>query len=287
MSIKVGVNLFSVLKEVNEDYLGTLERVVEIGYEYVELLAANFRTGVRFSEAFPLQVVQRKFEELGLKPIAAHEGAAPGKSISELNWDEIIRYNYELGCEAVVLPSAWIQDRESALRTAEELNAIGKRCRENGLQFYFHNHAHELKSVGDTTLLELLLENTDPENLKAELDLVWVMRGGVDPLALLEKLGPRCDIIHQKDLSRDAQPVSIFDALQPGEEDMPIFQAYRKYFKPGDFVDFGEGIVDFAALYAKLKEMGYVRYAIVENESHQEDKIGCIARDLKFIQQYV
>lgn len=144
MNISIGVNLFSVFQALNNDYFGTLEKVASAGYTNVELITTNFMTGVRYSDTFPLQTIKNKLDELGLKPIAAHERLDQDAE----NWNQLIQENAELGCKAIVLPSAWIKNREDTLKTAEQLNAIGKKCKESGLQFYFHNHFHEFKRWG-------------------------------------------------------------------------------------------------------------------------------------------
>ncbi|KQX56819.1 sugar phosphate isomerase/epimerase family protein [Paenibacillus sp. Root444D2] len=285
MSISIGVNLFSVFQALNNDYFGTLEKVAAAGYTNVELITTNFMTGVRYSDSFPLQTIKNKLDELGLKPIAAHERLDQDAQ----NWDQLIKENVEIGCKAIVLPSAWIKNREDTLKTAEQLNAIGKKCKENGLQFYFHNHFHEFKRWEDTTLYDILVENTDPSYVKFELDLVWVMRAGLDPMAILEKLGSRCDIVHQKDLNKDIVILNVFDALQPGDEDLDMMQLYRGkgYIQAGDFVDLGTGAIDFKATYDKIKEMGTIQYAFVENEGISDDKFTSIENDLKVLQKYV
>ncbi|KRF10238.1 hypothetical protein ASG89_01510 [Paenibacillus sp. Soil766] len=285
MSISIGVNLFSVFQALNNDYFGTLEKVASAGYTNVELITTNFMTGVRYSDSFPLQSIKRKLEELGINPISAHERLDQDAE----NWNQLIQENAELGCKAIVLPSAWIKNREDTMKTAEQLNAIGKKCKESGLQFYFHNHFHEFKRWGDTTLYDILVENTDPAYVKFELDLVWVMRAGLDPMAVLENLGSRCDFVHQKDLNKEVLHLNVFDALQPGDEDLDMMQLYRGkgYIQAGDFVDLGTGVIDFKGTYDKLKEMGTIKYTFIENEGISDDKFRSIANDLKILQKVV
>jgi sugar phosphate isomerase/epimerase len=284
--MEIGLNLFSVFRELNEDYFGTLEKVAEIGYKNVELISANFATGERFTDTFSLPLIKQKFDDLGLKAFAAHEGVAPGKALLDADWDKIIEENALLGCQSIVFPMAFISGREDTLRTAEQLNQLGKKCKKAGLSFYYHNHAHEFKRIGETSLFELLVENTDSENVKFELDLVWVMRGGYDPISLLEKLGNRCDIIHQKDLGKHVNPVNIFAALSQ-EENQDTMKLYTEIVKPNDFVNLGTGIVHFQETYQTLNELGYIRYAIVENEGQLGNKFTSIADDLKVMENYV
>jgi sugar phosphate isomerase/epimerase len=286
MTLSIGLNLFSVFRELNEDYFGTLEKVAEMGYQNIELISSNFSTGERFADTFTLPVIKKKLDELGLNAFAAHEGVAPGKSLIEGNWDKIIEENAALGCQSIVFPMAFISGSEDTLQTAEHLNVIGNKCKESGLDFYYHNHAHEFKRIGESSLFDLLVENTDPGLVKFELDLVWVMRGGYNPISVLEKLGNRCDMIHQKDLGQHVDPVNIFAALS-GEDNEDTMKLYREIVKPTDFVNLGTGIVNFEETYNKLNNMGIVRYAIVENEGQQGNKFTSIASDLKIMENYV
>ncbi|MGG1677163.1 sugar phosphate isomerase/epimerase family protein [Neobacillus sp. NRS-1170] len=172
------------------------------------------------------------------------------------------------------------------MKTAEQLNGIGKQCKGAGLDCYYHNHVHEFKRIGESTLFDLLIENTDPEFVKFELDLIWVMRAGYDPLSVLEKLGNRCDMIHQKDLGTHVDPVNISAALKENYKE-DTMKLYREIVKSNDFVNLGTGIVNFEETYKKLNLLGSVRFAIVENEGQQGNKFTNIASDLKVMEQYI
>lgn len=287
MTMSIGVNIYSAFRELNEDYFGTLEKIAAMGYKNVELISANFSTGVRFSDTFSVSVIKKKLDELGLHPFAAHEGVAPGQEIINGDWDKILKVNDELGCRSIVFPMAFINGREDTLKTAEQLNVVGKKCKEAGMEFYYHNHAHEFKRVGETSLFDLLVDNTDPEYVKFELDLVWVTRGGYDPLTVLKKLGSRCDMIHQKDLGKHVQHANVFEAVGEGNEISDAMQIYTQYVKPEDFVNLGTGIVDFEETYQKIKELGTIRYAIVENEGPLGNKFESLASDLKVMEKHV
>ncbi|TWE08491.1 sugar phosphate isomerase/epimerase [Neobacillus bataviensis] len=286
MTMEIGLNLFSVFRELNEDYFGTLEKVAGMGYKNIELITANFSNGKRYSDTFTISAIKQKFNEFGLNAFAAHEGVAPGQSIMDNDWDKIIAENEELECKSIVFPMAFISGLEDTLQTAQQLNKIGEKCKEAGINFYYHNHAHEFKRVGDQSLFDLLVENTNPEFVKFELDLVWAMRGGYEPISLLEKLGSRCDLIHQKDLGKHVKPVNLFTVMK-GEEDPNPMKIYTEYVKPTDFVNLGTGIVNFEENYKKLNELGYIRYAIVENEGQIGDKFTSIKSDLNVMKETI
>jgi sugar phosphate isomerase/epimerase len=286
MSLEFGVCLYSVHTELQKDYLHTIEKVAEIGYKNVELLA-GFTIDKRFGETIPVKVLKNKFKELGLNTISTHETIPQGYDLLAQDWDRILEYNSELGCERIVIPAVWAKGVADTLDAAEQLNKLGKRCKQFGEQLYLHTHALEFKEVDHHTLSDLLFDNTDPEYLKFEVDMAWAMRGGADPLSILKKLGSRCDIVHQKDISKNTNPVNLFELITDEDDELDIMQVYRKYVKPGDFVDLGEGIFDFETVYNSIKQMGHVKYTFAENEGKNADRFKSIENDYKVMKKYV
>ena len=54
-------------------------------------------------------------------------------------------------------------------------NEIGKRCKQQGLSFGYHNHAHEFQKVEDKVMYDYMLEHTNPEYVFFQMDLYWVV----------------------------------------------------------------------------------------------------------------
>ena len=125
--------------------------------------------------------------------------------------------------------------REFIKKTAE----IGKVLKRHGLTFNYHNHDFEFHKLPDCdkTMMDLLLEETDPELFHFIPDVAWIHYGGSDPVEVLNKMKGRVKVIHFKDYIID-------DA---GE---------RK------FVSLGKGKVDLKACFeaAKELEMPYIMY---------------------------
>ncbi|SFF19034.1 Sugar phosphate isomerase/epimerase [Paenibacillus algorifonticola] len=289
MSIQAGINIYSVHEQLAQDYYGTLRQLAEAGYTHLEMLGFNMVKMSRFSDEFPAKEVAAELAASGLKAIAAHEGPMPGEDLLAHRWDELMDYYEQLGCTSLVLPSVWMDDKGSTLRLAEQLDQLGSKLSQRGFQLYLHNHAHEFKSDGDTTLFDILAAHTDPKHLKFELDLVWVMRAGVDPIAVMERVGDRCDMIHQKDYSKQLSgPLNLFESIRAnGDEGLGLMDVYRKYIVPSDFVDLGTGAFDFAHVYGKIKELGHVKYALVENEGKSADKLASVRNDLEYLRTFI
>ncbi len=91
---------------------------------------------------------------------------------------------------------------ENAKKAVEDFNAAGKVLKENGLTFCYHVHGYEFQPHEKATLMEYLIESTNPEYVSFEMDVLWAQFGGGDPVALLKKYGNRWKLLHMKDLKK-------------------------------------------------------------------------------------
>ena len=282
MSLDIGLQLFSVKDELSADYFGTLEQIASIGYKHVELISTNMKDYSRFSDTISAKALREKLEELNITPIGAHDGGgAPGQSLLDNDWDSIIKYNYEIGCQWIAIPSVFMLSREEAIQAAEQLNSIGKKMKENGLKLYVHNHSFEFRRINaQETLFDVLLENTDPEHVFFELDVLWAHRAGIDPIGLLERLGTRCDVIHQKDL----YPFIPEEGFELPKFEMP--EMFKPYFLDSESLP-DIAPLDLDKLYQRVNELGFVKYTIVENEYAESNKFDSVAKDLKILQKKI
>lgn len=75
---------------------------------------------------------------------------------------------------------------------ADRFNKAGAMAARAGLQFFYHNHDFEFtnKQADGTPVYDILLEQTDPNLVKFELDLFWIIEGGENPLEYLARPRP-------------------------------------------------------------------------------------------------
>ena len=65
--------------------------------------------------------------------------------------------------------------------------------------------------------MDYIINNTNPEYVSFEMDLLWVQFGGGDPVQLLKKYGNRWKLVHLKDLRKGAK--KRYDRpYRPGEQ---------------------------------------------------------------------
>jgi len=120
--------------------------------------------------------------------------------------DEVASNAKTLGAKFVRV--AWVPHKspfslETVRQMATEFNRVGKYLLEkHGLQFCYHNHGYEFVPYEDGTLFDILMNETDPNYVSIELDILWAHFPGADPVAIIEKYGDRIPLMHLKDLKK-------------------------------------------------------------------------------------
>lgn len=257
MPVLTSIQLFTLRDALESDLDGTLAEVAARGFT-----AAEPYDFVRRAE--PLAAA------LSAHGIAAPSGHAFLASESFVNPDgsgttvavpapaEVFAAAKTLGMGIVIdpytAPDRW-QSVEQIEETARLLNAAAEIGEAEGIRVGYHNHAHELEATFDgTTGLEVLAGLLDPR-VVLEVDLYWVKRGGIDPVALLERLGDRVVAVHAKD-----------GTLAP--------EALAAY-PPADQVPAGEGVVPLAEAIAAAPAL---ELAIVEFDHYDGDLLDAVEK---------
>lgn len=111
-----------------------------------------------------------------------------------------------LGAKYVM--TAWIPHQrgafnlDNAKKAVEDFNAAGKVLKENGITFCYHVHGFEFQPHENGTLLDYIIQNTNPEYVSFEMDVLWTHFGGGNCVELLKKYGDRWKLLHLKDLKK-------------------------------------------------------------------------------------
>jgi len=137
---------------------------------------------------------------------------------------------------------AWIMQKPpftlaDAEKAVETFNKIGKQLHDEfGLTFCYHNHGYEFEKYEDGTLMDYIIQKTDPKYVSFEIDILWTFFPGADPAALIAKYPKRFKLIHLKDLRKGVvgnlsggTPVVNDVALGTGQIDIPsVLKAAQK-----------------------------------------------------------
>lgn len=117
--------------------------------------------------------------------------------------DWVLKLHRQLDCAMTsvsVMPfTAICGKRDQLLRFAQRLDALGQYYRQHGLQLCYHHHDFELRHYGSQLGLDLLLQNTSPDNVALVLDTYWTARGGRSPQDTISDLAGRVKLVHLRD----------------------------------------------------------------------------------------
>ena len=87
------------------------------------------------------------------------------------------------------------------LKAASAFAKWSKQLRPAGKRFGYHIHSQEFGPAPEGTLFDLLAEEAGPD-VGFELDVFWVVTGGVDPVELMKKYPGRIWYTHLKDMTK-------------------------------------------------------------------------------------
>lgn len=218
----VSIQLYSVRDKLNNgaDLNNVLKELAQMGYTSVE--AANYNDG-KFYGKTP-EEFKRAVEAAGMKVLSSHttkglskEELASGDFSESMKWwDQCIAAHKAAGMTYLVTPYLEVPKTVKDLNTyCKYYNEIGKKCRQNGLKYGYHNHAHEFQKVEDkVVMLDYMLENTNPEDVFFEMDVYWVVRGQNSPVDYFTKYPGRFTVLHLKDHREIGQSGMVgFDAI--------------------------------------------------------------------------
>ena len=228
--------------------LYTLRDFIKTAGDFDKTLSELSGEGVRviqISAIGPIEqkVVKEIVEKYGMDVCATHTGFDRMKAETQTVIDE----HKMIGCECIGLgsmPDEYRKDLASVRRFIEQAQQVGRICYENGCQFAYHNHDFEFKTVLEDgrTIMQVLLEETEPDYFGFIPDVAWIQIGGEDPVQFLEKLKGRVNVCHFKDYVKADN---------------------EQGFK---FTELGKGEVDIPACYRKLGQLGII-YAVYEHDN--------------------
>ena len=189
----VGLQIYSLRSISGENPEEALSLAHEFGFVEVELAGTYGKSEAEYA------ALLKKYQ---LKPIACHWG-----------FDRFEKEPEKVAAEAKALGLkmagvAWIPhdgdfDEADCRHAAEVFNKAGKILAAEGLGCYYHNHGYEFKPYKDgKTMFDLFMELTDPETVSVQMDILWTIFPGQDPVALMKKYPNRFSSLHLKDLKK-------------------------------------------------------------------------------------
>jgi len=175
---EVGFQVYTIREMLVKDFRGTLKMMADLGYQGVEMCSPK---GYITSGFEPL--VKMKPEEM--RKIILESGLSCQSShftFSELkdNLSERIEFAGELGLTQMICSSFWLPKEATMsdwLKSCDQLNEIGLKTKQAGLQIGFHNHHMEFEKINGELIYDSLLKQFDPKLVKMQFQVAVISIG--------------------------------------------------------------------------------------------------------------
>lgn len=236
----VGLQLYSLRAQFTANGVPkTLDTVKGLGLRYAEL-AGTYN--------LPPDQLLKLLTERGIKAVSGH---FPYKRFKE-EPEKVAAEAKALGLEFA--GCAWADhkaplDEKQTREICAVFNKAGAVLAAQGLKFFYHAHGFEFYPHADGTLMDLMIKETDPKFVSYQMDILWVVFPGHDPVKLLNKYPERWKLIHLKDLKKGVATGDLSGKTDV-KNDVPL----------------GTGQMNWPAILAAAKKAG-VKYYFIEDES--------------------
>lgn len=240
-----GIQAYTYRESFKKDVAATLDTIRTLGFTEIECGLDPY--------GMTTEQFKQMLEERGIS------SPSVGAGYDDLLKDPegIARKAKMMGASFVM--TAWIPHDgdnftiENAKKAVEDFNKVGKVLKENGLTFCYHTHGYEFRPYEDGTLFDYIVQNTNPDYVSFEMDVLWTYLPGADPVALLRKYGERWKLMHLKDLKKGVE--GNHTGHTPLENNVVL----------------GTGQLDMPAILKAAKEVGVEHY-FIEDESPRVKK---------------
>jgi sugar phosphate isomerase/epimerase len=261
----IGIQLYTLSQLMEQDAKGTLQQVAAIGYKELEGAATSkgyyygytpkefasmakdmgmhWRSQHVIGAPFNLDQMQKM-----AKPKTAEDSARLARMAERFKFMATIptlKNDYqkladeaaEGGLSYLVCASIPVSTLDEIKTAVDVFSKAGEACKKNGVQFAYHNHTTEFDQVEGHRPFDYILNNTDKDLVKMELDLAWATKAKQDPVELFKLHPDRYPLWHVKDLDKST--------MMPAEV--------------------GTGVVDFKRIFDNAGESG-MKYFFVEQD---------------------
>ncbi len=243
----VGIQLYSVRKEMLADAVGTLKALAKIGYK--ELESARSAKGNYYG--LQPKEIKKIVQDLGMTLRSGHVHV-------DKDWQRSVDSAAEAGQNYLVcssLPSEG-QTVDNYKLVSETFSKAAEDCKKANLIFGYHNHDYEFEKENGQVLYDVLLENTDPNLVTMELDLGWVVASGNDPIKYFDKYPGRFPLWHLKDMDPATKQST----------------------------EFGKGQIKVVEILKNSQKSG-VKYIFVEQEEYASTALESMKYDFEYLQK--
>jgi inosose dehydratase len=258
---------FARQREIQIPQEQVLSEIAQAGYE-----GAPFST----RDERPADEIVAFFAQYGLEPAPSYFGARFWEEDEE---ETIVaqavgaaRLSQQVGCSELYVAASPLTRREASghvrpedalpdeayRQFAHALNRVGEVCLDHGVRIAFHNHVGSVIETREE--IDRLFGLVDRELVFQGADIGHLAWAGADIVQFCQDYADSIVTLHIKDI--DPQVLA---------EGVARSWDYGAFSQHGIFAELGEGMVDFPAMFAVLREANFGGWVIVETDVTQKE----------------
>jgi sugar phosphate isomerase/epimerase len=261
---KIGLELFTVNRDMNRDPIASLKRVAEMGYEEVETYGLNPDALTYYG--LPAADFAKRLQDHHLPTPSGHYDL---QNFLTASADDLNRYvdrcaegARDLGQRYIVWPflDPKLRTIDTYKKVAGLLNAIGTRLAKSGIAVAYHNGGGEFIPQNGQLPYDVILRETDPKLVKLQIDLYWHAHDTNDPPhALFKRAAGRFVMWHVKDMHKVSR----------------------------DYTEMGNGTIDYTKIWPDAAMSGMQHFFVEQGGNFAVNAMQSAADGIAYVKKYL
>ena len=263
LGLPIGIQLYTVGDDMDKDAPGTVKRIAQIGYKEVETAgfgsaktAAALRkvlddNGLKCPSAhlnFDLKNLNKAFDDAHALGCAYATASVPRFLIMQMpSLSDVAAAERPALIQKMVAALSAPMSRDELKRLIDAMNQVGAAAKKQGLLFASHNHTFEFEMIDGQPAIDYMIAQTDPNNVKFEIDCGWAGVAGYSPVDIANAFPGRVKMLHIKDFLPFARGAKAGGPNSPKGSEI------------------GQGVIDYKKIFAGMKDKG-IQHIFVEQE---------------------
>jgi sugar phosphate isomerase/epimerase len=260
---RMGLQLYTVRDPMAKDPVGTLKQAAALGYRNFETY--GFEPDSLKFYGMPARDFRKRLDDLGLTTTTGHYDqhrylAQPAEAMTAY-MDRCIEGALALNQKYITW--AWLDPQSRGLDSyklvAERLNLIGAQAAKAGLKVAYHNHDFDFIPHEGKIGYDIVMQETDPDLVKLQLDLFWVAH------------------------SSTRTPRELFQ-LQPGRF---VMWHIKDMDKGKRYTELGNGVIDFTRIMPDADLAGLEEYFVEQGDNFAHSPMKSIETSARYVKEHL
>lgn len=260
----MGYQLFSIRDKMVKDAIATLKALKELGFEDFETYGFDSEKETLYG--YRPTEFKRILDNLNLSVSSGHYGFS---TYLEKPADDLKRFVDQCIIAAKAVDSKnitwpWIAEDQRTIDNyklmSQKLNTIGEQVTKAGLGFAYHNHGFEFEDHDGENGFDIILDETDANLVKLQIDMYWVMHSSkYIPKELIKDQPGRYVMWHIKDMDRVSR----------------------------DYTELGNGSIDYKELLSDIDMSGLEYYYIEQGGNFSTNSMKSAAESSSYFKKHL